>query len=78
MPRSLKLLILHKPALGFCTRALGERSPSQPYPPAAGQARRRRGRAGGGKQVRGVGDWTHVWPIRGGGSSGEGSGDGRR
>jgi hypothetical protein len=23
-------------------------------------------------------DWTHVWPIRGGGSGGEASGDGRR
>jgi hypothetical protein len=72
MPRSLKLLKIHKPALGFCTQALGKRSPSQPYPPAAEQARRRRGRAGGGNQVRGMSDWTHVWPIRGGGSSGEG------
>jgi hypothetical protein len=53
MPRSLKLLKLHKSALGFCTQALGERSPSQPYPSAAEQARRRRGRVGGGKQVRG-------------------------
>jgi hypothetical protein len=33
-------------------------------------------RAGGGKQARGRGDWTLVWPIRGGGSDGEASGDG--
>jgi hypothetical protein len=26
MPRSLKLLKLHKPALGFCTQTLGENS----------------------------------------------------
>jgi hypothetical protein len=44
----------------------------------AEQARRRRGRVGGGKQIREMGDWTHVGLIRGGGSSGEGSGDGRR
>jgi hypothetical protein len=47
-------------------------------PPAAGQARRWRGRAGGGKQERGMGDWTHVCPIRDGGSGGEASSDGRR
>jgi hypothetical protein len=62
----------------FNTQALGDKSPSQQCPPAAGQDRRRQGRAGGGKQVRGRGDWTHMWPIRGGGSKGEASGDGRR
>jgi hypothetical protein len=77
-PGPWNFLKRHKPALGFCTQALGERSPSQPYPLAAEQAHQRRGRAGGGKQVRGMGDWTHVWPICGGGSSEEGSDDGRR
>jgi hypothetical protein len=74
----LGLLNLHNYALAFNTQALGDESLSQQCPPAAGQARRWRGRAGGGKQARGMGDWTHVWPIRGGGSDGEAFGDGRR
>jgi hypothetical protein len=74
----LKLLKLHTQALGSCTQAIEEKSPWQPYPPAVGQARRRRGRARGGKQARGMSDWAHVWPIRSGGSSGEGSDDGRQ
>jgi hypothetical protein len=74
----LELSKPYKQTLDFCTQPLEDNSPSESYPPAAEQARRRRGRAGGGKQVRGMSDWTHVWPIRGGGSSGEGSGDGRR
>jgi hypothetical protein len=76
--RPTRLLKLHNHTLAFNTQTLGDKSPSQLYPPAAEQARRQRGRAGEGKQARGMGDWTHVWPIRGGGSSGEGSGDGRR
>jgi hypothetical protein len=68
----LELSKPYKQTLGFYTQTLENNSPSQSYPPAAEQARRRRGWAGGGKQVRGMSDWTHVWPIRGGGSSGEG------
>jgi hypothetical protein len=76
--RPLRLLKLHNQTLAFNTQTLGDKSPSQLYPPAVEQARRRRGRAGGGKQARGMGDWTHVWLIHGGGSGGEASGDGRR
>jgi hypothetical protein len=64
----LGLLNLHKHALAFNTQAPGENSPSQLYPPAAEQARRRRGRAGESKQARGKIDWTHKGVIRGGGS----------
>jgi hypothetical protein len=46
--RTSDLLKLHNHALGFNTPALGKSLPSQPHPPAARQARRRRGRAGGG------------------------------
>jgi hypothetical protein len=52
----LEFLNLHNHALEFNAQALGDNSPSQQCPPAAGQARRRRGRAGGGKQERGMGD----------------------
>jgi hypothetical protein len=51
----LGLLNLHNYALAFNTQALGDESLSQQCPPAAGQARRWRGRAGGGKQARGDG-----------------------
>jgi hypothetical protein len=71
----LERLNFHNYALAFSTWALGDKSPSQPCPPAAGQDRRWLGRAGGGKRARGRGDWTHVWPIRGGGSDREVSGD---
>jgi hypothetical protein len=74
----LGLLNLHKYALTFNTQAPGENSPSQLYPPAAEQARRRRGRAEGRKQARGMIDSTHKGLIRGGGSVGERSGDDRR
>jgi hypothetical protein len=50
----LELLKPHKQALGFCTQPLGKR-----YPLAAEQARRGRGRAGGGKQASWEFDWTH-------------------
>jgi hypothetical protein len=73
-----RLLKLHNHTLAFNTQTLGDKSPSQLHPLVARQARRWRGRAGGGKQVRGMDDWTHVWPIRGGGSGREASGDGRR
>jgi hypothetical protein len=75
--RPLRLLKLHNQTLAFNTQTLGDKSPSQLYPPAAEQARRRRGQAGGGKQAIGMGDWTHVWLIRGGRSGGEAPDDGR-
>jgi hypothetical protein len=74
----LGLLNLHKYALTFNMQSPGENSPSQLYPPAAEQARRRRGRAGGRKQARGMIDSTHKGLIHGGGSGGERSGDDRR
>jgi hypothetical protein len=74
----LGLLNLHKYALAFNTQVPRANSPSQLYPPAAEQDRRRRGRARGRKQARGVIDLTHKGLIRGGGSGGERSGDDRR
>jgi hypothetical protein len=75
---SLGLLYLHKYALTFNTKAPGENSPSQLYPPTAEQARRRRGRARGRKQAWGMIDSTHKGLLRGGDSVGERSGDDRR
>jgi hypothetical protein len=46
----LELLNLQNYALAFNTQALGDNSPSQQCPPAAGQARRRRAWAGGGNK----------------------------
>jgi hypothetical protein len=74
----LGILSLHKYALAFNAQAPGKNSPSQLYPPAAEQARRRRGRARGRKQARGMIDLTHKGLIRGGSSGGERSGDDRR
>jgi hypothetical protein len=73
----LESLKLHTYALQSSRKDPGGFWASQPYPPAAGQARRRRGRAGGGEQARGMIDWAHMWTIRGGSSTREDPVDGR-
>jgi hypothetical protein len=49
-----------------------------PLCPAAGLARRRRGRARPHQQARGIVDWAYQLPIGGGGLAGEDSGERRR